>query len=100
MFSDFGSFFRKYHRQISILTLLPIFLITVTGIVIPIADELGNKELAEFITKLHSGSIFGSDLVYSVLAGLGLLGLLVTGITMTGLLPEKKRSLSDDSDKF
>lgn len=100
MFSDVSSFFRKYHRQLSILTLLPIFLITVTGIVIPIADELGNEEFAEFMTKVHSGNIFGSDLVYSVLAGLGLLGLLVTGLTMTGLLPRKQRSLSDDFDKF
>lgn len=98
MFSDVSSLFRKYHRQLSILTLLPIFLITVTGIVIPIAEELGNEELAEFMTKLHSGNVFGSDLVYSVLAGLGLLGLLVTGLTMTGLLPRKKRSLSDDFD--
>ncbi len=89
--------FRKYHRQLSILTLLPIFLITVTGIAIPIADELKFEGLAKFMTQVHSGAFFGSDLAYSVLSGLGLLGLLVTGVTMTGLLP-KKRLVSDDFD--
>lgn len=90
-----GSLFRKYHRQLSILTLLPIFLIAVTGIAIPVFEELGIEGLPEFMTKVHSGAVFGSDLVYSVLSGLGLLGLLVTGVTMTGLLPSKRPSSND-----
>jgi len=90
-----GSLFRKYHRQLSILTLLPVFLITVTGIAIPVSESLKIEGLSEFMTKLHSGALFGSDLVYSVLVGLGLLGLLVTGFTMTGLLPNKRSSLDN-----
>lgn len=99
MFSNISSFFRRYHRKLAILTLLPMFLITVTGIAIPIIDELGNADFTEFITKVHSGNIFGSDLVYSVLAGLGLLGLLVTGVTMTGLMPGKRSSTNNFDDK-
>ena len=95
MMRNINSLFRNYHRLLSILTLLPIFLITVTGIAIPISEELKIEGLAEFMTKVHSGAIFGSDFVYSVLVGLGLLGLLITGISQTGLLPNK-RSSSDD----
>ncbi len=99
MLSNFTALFRKYHRQLSILTLLPILLITLTGIAIPVADELGIEGMPTFLTKVHSGAIFGSDLVYSVLAGLGLLGLIVTGFTMTGLLPSKRSSSTKLDDQ-
>ena len=96
MFSNVTALFRKYHRQLAILTLLPMILVTLTGILIPLSEELGMGNITQFIVKLHSGSFFGSDLVYSVLVGLGLLGLIVTGISMTGLVPSKKRPLSED----
>lgn len=99
MLRPVGSLFRKYHRQLSILTLLPILLVTVTGIAIPVFEELHLEGLPEFMTKVHSGAVFGSDLVYSVLVGLGLLGLIVTGITMTGLLPGKRSSANDFDDE-
>ena len=89
------SLFRKYHRQLSIVTLLPMILVTITGIVIPILEELHFPQAASLMAKLHTGRIFGSDLIYCVLIGLGLLGLIVTGVTMTGLVPKKRPASSD-----
>lgn len=89
------SLFRKYHRQLSIITLLPMILVTITGIVIPILEELHFEKAASFMAKLHTGQVFGSDLIYCVLIGSGLLGLIVTGVTMTGLFPKKRPASSD-----
>lgn len=89
--------FRKYHRQLSIMTLLPMILVTVTGIVIPMLESMGLEKTAAFLAKVHTGQVFGSDLIYCVLIGMGLLGLIVTGFTMTGLLP-KQRSLTNGQD--
>jgi len=89
------SLFRKYHRQLAIVTLLPLILVTITGIVIPILEELHLPQAASLMSKLHTGQIFGSDLIYCVPIGLGLLGLIVTGITMTGLVPKKRPASLD-----
>jgi len=83
--------FRRYHRQLSILTLLPITLITLTGTTIPIIEKLGFIEATNFMIKVHTGKVFGLDLFYSVACGLGLLGLIITGVVMTDLVPTKPR---------
>ena len=80
---------RKYHRQLSIVTLLPITLITLTGTSIPIIEKLGFIDATNFMIKVHTGKIFGLDLFYSVACGLGLLGLIVTGVVLTDLVPTK-----------
>ena len=87
--------FRKYHRQLSILTLLPIALITLTGTTIPIIEKLGFIEATNFMIKVHTGKVFGLDLFYSVACGLGLLGLIITGVVMTDLVPTKPRKSSN-----
>lgn len=86
------SAFRKYHRQLSVILFLPLFLITLTGIALPLSEKLHNEAVSELIRKLHSGEFFGSDLVYSVLVGLGLLGLLITGLSLTGLFGRRRPS--------
>lgn len=93
--------FRKYHRQLSIVTLLPITLIALTGTSIPIIEKLGFFEATNFMIKVHTGKIFGLDLFYSVACGLGLLGLIITGIVMTGLVPtQPNRSSGSGSEPF
>lgn len=87
--------FRKYHRQLSIITLLPMIVVTITGIVIPILESMGMEQTASFLSKVHTGQVFGSDLVYCVLIGMGLLGLIVTGSTMTGLFPKKRPAIEE-----
>ena len=92
---NINALFRKYHRQLSIVTLLPITLVALTGTTIPIVEKLGFGDAANLMIKVHTGKIFGLDLFYSVATGLGLLSLIITGVTLTGLIPRKSRNQSD-----
>jgi uncharacterized iron-regulated membrane protein len=83
--------FRKYHRYIAIAVFAPLILTVITGMGYTIFDEwLGQEEIGEFLLKLHTLDILGLESIYPILNGLGLVGLLVTGLSMTGLF--KKRS--------
>jgi hypothetical protein len=82
--------FRKYHRLIAIAVFLPLILTVITGMGYIIFDEwLGQEKIGEFLLRLHTLDIIGLESIYPLLIGLGLLGLLVTGLSMTKLL--KKR---------
>lgn len=82
--------FRKYHRSIAIAASLPLILTVLSGMGITIFEEwFGQDEIARFFFKLHTLELFGLEKIYPFLNGLGLVGLLVTGLTMTGLF--KKR---------
>lgn len=78
--------FRKYHRSLAIILCLPLILTTLTGMGYIIFDEwFGMDDIAHFLMEIHTFEFLGLEKVYPVLNGLGLIGLLVTGITMTGL---------------
>ena len=82
--------FRKYHRQIAIAVCLPLILTVITGVGYTIFDEwFEQEEIAGFLLRLHTLDILGLEKIYPLLNGLGLIGLLVTGLSMTGLF--KKR---------
>ncbi len=81
---------RKYHKQISIVTLFPMTLLAITGTIIPIVDNMGLADATNFMIKLHTGKLFGLDTFYSIACGLALIGLLVTGVALTGLLPKSR----------
>ncbi len=74
--------FRKYH-----LLCLPLVLTALTGMVITITEEwhwqVGMP--AALLRNLHTGELFHLQAVYPILNGLGIIGLLVTGMTMTSL---------------
>jgi hypothetical protein len=83
--------FRKYHRLIAIAVSIPLIVTVITGVGYTIFDEwLEQGEIGEFLLKLHTFEIIGLEKIYPLLNGLGLVGLLVTGLSMTGLF--KKRS--------
>jgi uncharacterized iron-regulated membrane protein len=83
--------FRKYHRQLAIAVSLPLILTVITGMGYSIFDEwFGQEKIAEFLLEIHTFEILGLEKIYPVLNGLGLVGLLVTGLSMSGLF--KKRS--------
>ncbi len=86
--------FRKYHRQIAIALCLPLFLTVLTGMSFTIAHEwLHQDQLGEFLLGLHTLEILHLEKIYPLLNGLGLVGLLITGVSMTGLFrqrPEKR----------
>ncbi|MBD2518680.1 peptidase [Nostoc sp. FACHB-973] len=78
--------FRRYHRQIAIVLCLPLFLTVLTGMSFTIAHEwLHQDDLGEFLLRLHTLEILHLEKIYPLLNGLGLVGLLITGISMTGL---------------
>ncbi|MEA5582032.1 PepSY-associated TM helix domain-containing protein [Nodularia harveyana UHCC-0300] len=78
--------FRKLHRQVAPLLFIPLLLSALSGI----GYRLGrswfgmSKETANIFMAIHQGSYLGKPLVpiYVLLVGLGLVGLVITGLTM------------------
>ncbi len=86
--------FRKYHRILAIILCLPLLLTVITGMAYTIVvDWFGQGDAGFLLLKWHTLEIIHLEKFYPVLNGLGLVGLLITGITMTGLF--KKRPASD-----
>jgi uncharacterized membrane protein affecting hemolysin expression len=84
--------FRKYHRLIATLLCLPLLFTALTGISVTVADTwLHQEELAAFLTTIHTFQIFKLDTILPVLNGLGLIGLVTTGLSMTGLLAKRRQ---------
>ncbi|MBU7584748.1 MAG: peptidase [Nostoc sp. TH1S01] len=82
--------FRRYHRQLAIILCLPLFLTVLTGMGYTVAHEwLHQDELGEFLLGLHTLEIIHLEEIYPILNGLGLVGLLITGVTMTGLFRQR-----------
>lgn len=90
--------FRKYHRTLAIILSLPILLTIITGIGYTIFDELlGLGQIGHLILEIHTMEILHLEKIYPLLNGLGLIGLLVTGLSMTSLF--RKQSLSDRTNR-
>lgn len=86
--------FRKYHRLIAIAACIPLILTVITGMGYTIFDEWFHQdEIARFLMQLHTLKFLGLETIYPLLNGLGLVGLLVTGLSMTGLF-KKRRSIN------
>lgn len=84
--------FRQYHRKIAIAACIPLLLTVFTGMGYTILGEwLQLYPAASFVMSIHTGRIVGLQGIYPLLNGLGLVGLLVTGITMTRLLSSSSR---------
>ena len=90
--------FRKYHRTLAIILALPIVVTLITGVAVTLVGEwsVNIGVPRSVLLSIHNGEIFGLQGIYPILNGLGLLGLLVTGLNMTGLFgkkpPKPKRS--------
>jgi uncharacterized iron-regulated membrane protein len=78
--------FRKLHRKSAPIIFLPLLLSALTGV----AYSLGRTwfdipgKTANFLMTVHEGRYLGKPLVpiYVLLVGLGLLGMIVTGLTL------------------
>jgi hypothetical protein len=82
--------FRKYHRTLAIILCLPLILTVLSGMGYIIFDDwFGQEDIAHFLMEIHTFEFLGLEKIYPVLNGIGLIGLLVTGLTMTSLF--KKR---------
>jgi hypothetical protein len=86
--------FRKYHRLIAPILCLPMALTAVTGMAITIVEDWHwNLGLSPgLLLRLHTGAIFHLAAIYPILNGLGIIGLLVTGMTMTSLFSQHPSS--------
>lgn len=84
--------FRKYHRQIAIAACLPLILSVVTGISITLAEEwFHQEELSGFLIRVHTLDIFKLAAIYPLLNGLSLIGLIITGLSMTSLFSQRHK---------
>jgi multidrug transporter EmrE-like cation transporter len=78
--------FRKYHRTLAIILSLPILLTIITGIGYTIFDEwLEQQKIARLMLQIHTMKILHLETIYPLLNGIGLIGLLITGLSMTSL---------------
>ncbi len=86
--------FRKYHRTIGIIICLPLMLTVLTGILTTIVKEwpISTGFSSSLLLRIHTGEILHLEAIYPIFNGLGLISLLVTGISMSGLFNRKKRS--------
>ena len=74
--------FRKFHRAIAPIMLIPLLISAITGPIYQITDLSGNE--VKWLLELHKGN-FGSlklETIYPFLNALGLLALLFTGASM------------------
>jgi hypothetical protein len=83
--------FRKYHRILAPIIFLPLILTTITGMAATMTAEwqLNLGISRHLLLDIHTGEIFHLQSVYPILNGLGVIGLLVTGISMTGIFKNK-----------
>jgi hypothetical protein len=83
--------FRQYHRKIAIVLCLPLLLTVLTGMGYTMVGEwslnLGVSRV--FLMKLHTGEILHLQGIYPILNGIGLIGLLVTGLSMSKLFKRR-----------
>jgi len=78
--------FRKYHRWMAIVFSLPLMTTVLTGIGCTIANEwLHQRQVSRLLLKVHTLKIFGFGEVFPIINGIGLLGLLVTGVYLSGI---------------
>ncbi len=81
--------FRQYHRWLAIVFALPLLTTLITGISFPIAKSLNQPQLTELLIQIHTLEIVGLENIFPIINGIGLLGLLSTGIYMTRLFRQR-----------
>jgi hypothetical protein len=84
--------FRKYHRVLATILCLPLALTVLTGMAVTMVGEWSlNLGISRgLLLGLHNGEVFHLQGIYPILNGVGLIGLLVTGMSMTSLFKPKK----------
>ncbi|NJM75305.1 MAG: PepSY domain-containing protein [Acaryochloridaceae cyanobacterium RU_4_10] len=92
--------FRKLHRRIAPILFIPLLLSALTGIAYRLGRNWFNSptSVSNFLMAIHQGEYLGQGLVpiYILLVGVGLLGLVATGLSMLKL----KRQLSQRPSKL
>ncbi len=76
-------FLRQYHRRFALIMVLPLLITAVTGVLMPVSHDLP-PSIGGIVYNLHTGAWF-SQKVYGVLNGVGLLTMVLSGLSMTPL---------------
>lgn len=83
--------FRKYHRALAIILAIPLFVTLLTGMMATLVSawsiDIGIPR--SLLLKIHNGDILNLAKIYPLLNGIGLLGLIVTGVSMSGIFRKK-----------
>ncbi|HIK32686.1 MAG TPA: PepSY domain-containing protein [Oscillatoriales cyanobacterium M59_W2019_021] len=92
---------RWFHRLLAPIAFLPLTVSALTGIAYRLGKAwfgLSNPQAAIFL-RIHQGSYLGTTLkpIYVLLVGLGLIGLLMTGIQMSGIFRKRRPQTSENS---
>ncbi|QFS49706.1 PepSY-associated TM helix domain-containing protein [Nostoc sphaeroides] len=94
---------RTIHSIVAPIIFLPLLTSAVTGIAYRVGESwLGlPEEQIELLMTIHQGSYFGSfgKSIYVFLVGLGLIAMLFTGISMTGIF-RKRRSPVPENEQI
>lgn len=81
---------RKYHRLIALIFCSPLFFTALTGISIAIAEQwLHQDAWVPFLIAVHTFQIFKLDAILPIVNGVALIGLVVTGLSMTRLFTKR-----------
>ncbi len=75
--------FRKFHRHIGVVACAPLLLTAISGTLATLAHEWDLKFIPySLLMRLHTGELFHLAKFYPILNGMGLLALIITGVTM------------------
>jgi hypothetical protein len=87
--------FRKYHRTLSLVVVLPLILTLLTGMAATLSEEwsvpMGLSR--SLLMRIHTGEIFHLGSIYPLLNGLGLAVMVVTGLSMTSLFSKRSQQI-------
>ncbi|GAB4365448.1 MAG: hypothetical protein Kow00121_01970 [Elainellaceae cyanobacterium] len=89
--------FRRYHRIIAPVVALPLLLTVITGMLVTVVRDWQFLNLgitSSVLLRVHTGEIFHLEAIYPILNGLGLIGLIITGLTMSGIFNKRKRQVT------
>jgi hypothetical protein len=87
--------FRKYHRWLATILCLPLVTTILSGMGYTIADEwLHQEALGKVFMSIHTFKMLNLEAIFPLLNGLSLIGLLVTGLSLSGLFPNRNKTKS------
>jgi hypothetical protein len=79
--------FRKVHRFFALTICIPLLLTLITGMLITVVQEWSLKIGVEssLLLRIHTGAIFNLQGFYPILNGLGLMALIASGLSISGI---------------
>lgn len=85
--------FRKYHRTLAFILCIPLLLTVLTGMATTMVGEwsLNFGVSRRLLLQIHTGEIVHLQRIYPMLNGIGFIGLLITGLSMSKLFSQKTK---------